>query len=129
MRVPEWTVELPSGVFYAQAMDAVEFTIRREDHGHFAALVDFRDGSMGQGLGWLSLDAYDPVTERRRGTDVGMEWLIRVTELIGPPVGKLARPVPCAVLREDARHGMIRGFGLLGSDDDPPLLVADVFPR
>jgi hypothetical protein len=128
MRVPEWTVELPSGVFYAQQMDAVEFRIGREDHGIFGALVDFRDGSMGQGLGYLALDAYDPVTDRRRGTDVGMEWLIRVTELLGPPVGKLSRPVPCVVLRDEAHHGFIRGFGLLGADD-PPLLVADVFPR
>lgn len=125
MRIPEFTTD-HNGVTYAcEVMDAVEWRIGREDHGIFAALVDFYIDSHGQGLGWIALDKYDRTADRRVGSAQGMEWLIRVTERLGPPVGKLPKPVPCVVLR-DQPYGLIRGFSLLGSAE--PLLVSDVFP-
>jgi hypothetical protein len=122
----EWTA--PDGEAYVAEAAVVEsFTLEREDHGMFTALVRFKGPAWGQALNPVSLDEHDEATGGRRVWEGAGDYIMRLVDALGSPPAEGRRVV---VFRKGP-YRTIDGFAPLADDGTlgEPFLHSEVVPR
>jgi hypothetical protein len=91
-------------------------TLGWEDHGIFTAFVDLEYDGSGQGFGGYALDEWRGernATGKRFGTSWGMEFIMRVCEIVGV---KRWEELPGKYVRADADSGKVYRVGHITAD-------------
>ncbi len=84
-----------------------------EDHGIMTCFLYLDYGGAGQGFGGYGLQRWDKAENRARGTEYGMEFIMRILDVVG--VRKWEDLVN-QYIRADAEHGKVHGIGNIIED-------------
>lgn len=97
----------------------------REDHGCLTIYVHLRFKGSGQGFGGYVLDASDRARERRVGTAMGLDFVLRLLDLFGVDRLEEIRGRYVYALRSGGWNGQIIGLELPEPDGSARFMVAD----
>lgn len=96
-----------------------------EDHGIFAAALDFDYGGSGQGV-LYALDTYSGDNERV-GTASGLDFIIRVVQACGVSAWDEVAGKTVIALREDGYNGRVVGIKPLPTEGGKPFMFDEAF--
>jgi len=105
----ETKVDVDGRSFYGE-LGMIESTmLGYEDHGIFTFNLVFKFPGSGQGAGNFALDQWDEEKDRRIGSAVGLDLIIKVLETAGVGKWESLKGRQLIVLRED-NWGLIKGL-------------------
>lgn len=102
-----------------------------EDHGILTAYLYVTYGGSGQGVGGYSLD--EPLRDAddkfvcRRGSDFGMEWVVRAIKACGVDSWEKVKGRTIMVIKEDdSFHARVLGIGPLPTERGQDFMFDDL---
>lgn len=99
-----------------------------EDHGILTGWLDVDYGSTMQGVGFYTLDTYDPEKKKRIGHSAASDWLLNVLKVAGVDSWEKLPGRHIYVLKEnDDWHSKIIGIAQIETEGSNEFIFEDVF--